>query len=210
MNYIYDILLNFQNEYFEFYDWNESDPIFHIKKTPIIRVCDSDFLNIKYNGVRFDNEFLDRIYNKTQMFKKYDVCTLPYVCIICCSNDALGVKLNKCGDVTFKSSLLLEELEEILEMNCSIKSINYSVTKVLDKNDFKTRKQVLQSKFIVKCLKNILNNKQYDKLKYLYYECFGIKENNVDTIYNSLLEETFKYNENYYKINDFLKLISQK
>ena len=25
MNFIYDILLNFNNEYYEFYDWNNDD-----------------------------------------------------------------------------------------------------------------------------------------------------------------------------------------
>ena len=31
MNYIYDILLNFKKEFFEFYEWNLNDDIIHIK-----------------------------------------------------------------------------------------------------------------------------------------------------------------------------------
>ena len=37
MKYIYDIVLNFNEEFFEFYDWNLNDEITHIKKIPIIK-----------------------------------------------------------------------------------------------------------------------------------------------------------------------------
>ena len=38
MTYIYDILLNFNEEYYEFYDWNKEDTIVHIKKIPIYKI----------------------------------------------------------------------------------------------------------------------------------------------------------------------------
>ena len=57
MNYIYDILANFNNIYYDFFDWNESDNIIHIKKVPIVRV-DSDFFNnVKFNDVLVDIRF---------------------------------------------------------------------------------------------------------------------------------------------------------
>ena len=34
MNYIYDILLNFKNKLYDFYDWNINDDITHIRKIP--------------------------------------------------------------------------------------------------------------------------------------------------------------------------------
>jgi len=32
MTYIYDILLNFKDDLYEFYDWNKTDNIIHIRK----------------------------------------------------------------------------------------------------------------------------------------------------------------------------------
>ena len=32
MDYIYDIVLNFQNNYYEFYEWKTSDKIINVKK----------------------------------------------------------------------------------------------------------------------------------------------------------------------------------
>ena len=32
MDYVYDIVLNFQKEYYEFYEWKSSDKIINIKK----------------------------------------------------------------------------------------------------------------------------------------------------------------------------------
>lgn len=212
MNYIYDILLNFQNEYYDFYNWNNDDKVCHIKKTPIIKVSDKVFLDIKYNSITFDSCFLDTIYNKTQVFKKYDICTLKYACIICSNKDAMGIKLSKNGCVVGKSSLLLEECDEVLEItsNNVTRDVHYLVNSNLEKNDFKTRAQILQSKFIIKSLTNMFKNKEYDKLKYLYYECFSIKNNNINNVFNSLLKEVSKYSDNYYRINDFLKIINQK
>ena len=35
MNYIYDVVLNFQDELIEFYEWSSEDTIDHIKRIPI-------------------------------------------------------------------------------------------------------------------------------------------------------------------------------
>ena len=51
MNYIYDILLNFQNEYYDFFEWNTNDQITHIKKIPIIKVS-----NEGGNYYEYDND----------------------------------------------------------------------------------------------------------------------------------------------------------
>ena len=32
MDYIYDIVLNFQNDYYDFYEWKQSNKIINVKK----------------------------------------------------------------------------------------------------------------------------------------------------------------------------------
>ena len=38
MNYIYDIVLNFNKEYYSFYEWNRKDNIINVKKIPLFLV----------------------------------------------------------------------------------------------------------------------------------------------------------------------------
>ena len=48
MNYIYDIVLNFQENYYQFFEWSRKDKIKNISKIPVYRVTDEDLLKLKY------------------------------------------------------------------------------------------------------------------------------------------------------------------
>ena len=64
MNYIYDILINFNENLYDFYDWNLNDQIDHIRKIPVFKT-DSEFLyNLKKNDIILNKDFLNKIYNK--------------------------------------------------------------------------------------------------------------------------------------------------
>lgn len=212
MNYIYDILLNFQNEYYEFFDWNIIDKITHIKKIPVIKISDNDFINIKYSNIKFDDTFLKKIYQKTQTYKKYEILKNEFMCLFCNNYETIGVKINKKGKILKKSSLLLNESDEILrKMNNKDKEkIEYTIIMKSSNKYLKTRKQQKQSKKMIEKIYNIFNKKEYDKLNYLYYECFGIYEKNIDNVLIKILEEIKKCNDNYYKINNFFNIINQK
>ena len=58
MNYIYDVLLNFQKEYYDFFDWNQNDNLYHMRKVPIIKVTNLNLKEIKNNIIKFDNNLL--------------------------------------------------------------------------------------------------------------------------------------------------------
>ena len=47
MDYIYDIVLNFQNNYYEFYEWKTTDKIINVKKILVYLVSNQDYLNLK-------------------------------------------------------------------------------------------------------------------------------------------------------------------
>ena len=54
MNYIYNIALNFQKNFVDFFEWNLNDNIIYINKIPIFKVSNYDFNNIKNMYVQFD------------------------------------------------------------------------------------------------------------------------------------------------------------
>ena len=68
MYYYYDILLNFtenDGELFEFYEWEENDNIEFIKKIPLFKVSTSNLKILLKYQVKFAEEILEQIKNKT-------------------------------------------------------------------------------------------------------------------------------------------------
>ena len=211
MSYIYDILLNFQKNYYDFFEWNSTDEIIHIRKMPVFRVNNLDYKKIKNSIVKFESEFLDKIYNRTEKFKNINISFLNYVFLISNGKEAMGIKLNKDGFITHKSSLLLDEEEDIAETaeDLEIYKLNYKFIKS-ENSCLHTRNERENIANASNKLFALYSHKEDEKLKFLYLECFGKNESDVDKIYKVLASEIKNNNKNTSKIIDFFKLISQK
>lgn len=207
MTYTYDILANFNENYYDFYDWNNMDEIIHIKRLPIIKV-DRVFLNnIKHNEVIVEKDLLEKIYKKTELFKINKKNTYNHICALCDGTKAIIVKFEPTGKVSGRSSLLIDEENEIIDISETLQTIDYKLKQNKNKkiDNFKTRKEIEISKYIQNELKNIDD----EKLKYLYFDCFDEKETDTKIILKKLMNEIKNNFENIYmKIYDFLKLAS--
>lgn len=206
MNYTYDILANFNAEYYDFYDWNDMDEIVHIKRLPIIKVDRTFLNNIKRNDVVVEKELLEKIYKKTELFKSKQK-SYNYICALCDGTKAIIVKFETNGKVSGRSSLLIDEENEIIDISETMEISNYKIktNKSKKTDNFKTRKEIEINNYILKELDNIDD----EKLKYLYFDCFDKKEENTTLILNKILNEIKTNFENVYqKIYDFLKLAS--
>ena len=64
MNYIYDILLNFNNQAYDIFEWNKEDKITHIRKIPLIKIKYEDLYNLLNKKIKFSEDFLTKIYQK--------------------------------------------------------------------------------------------------------------------------------------------------
>ena len=52
MHYYYDVLANLDTTLWEFYEWEQTDPIISIKKLPLVRVSENDIITfMKYQVV---------------------------------------------------------------------------------------------------------------------------------------------------------------
>lgn len=211
MNYIYDVLLNFQKDFYDFYEWNQDDEIIHIRKIPLFYINNKDYYTIKNSTVSFNKEFCSKIHNRTEKFKKINVTLLNYVFLISNGKETMALKLGKNGIVTHKSSLLLDENEEISEMAEDLKLYNleYKVIKLNDES-INTRYEKENILDISNKLKFLYNHKEDDKLKFLYLECFGTKEDDVNKAFNILQKEIRINNKSTLKMVDFFKLLNQK
>ena len=191
MDYIYDIVLNFHENYYEFYEWKSSDKIINIKRIPIYRVNTEDYLNIKNNDVSIEISSLPK---PNKMF------------LITNGAEIIGIIINKNGKVIKKSSLILEESDDILQDKDLIKKVKlkYKINKI-NKNYHISRISQEKKIYIDKYLKNIDKFKDEYLLKYIYYEIYNKEENNLDKIYNNLYE---LYKENKNKLYDALKRVN--
>ena len=173
MEYIYDIVLNFQDNYYDFYEWQKKDKIINIKKIPIYKINNKDYLNIKNNKVTINKESLPKTNN---MF------------LLTSGIEIIAILINNKGKILKKSSLIFEESDDILEDKDKIKAINIKY-KIDKKNPTNINSRIEQEKikFINKFFKNIDKRKDEYLLKYLYYEIYN-KEEDIDIIYNILLD----------------------
>ena len=207
MNYIYDILLNFQDELFDFYDWNNSDNILHIRKIPIIKISEKNLYNIKNNKVMFDEKFLNNIKNRTEIFTSRQIKSLEYAFILSDGLYVLGILVQ--GQKVKKSKMLIDEEIEALDLceRSSIQNINYKILRKEYQNDLKTREHIMMEKFIKRQIDKISVENDIEKLKYIYFECFNKKETNKNKIILKINSDIESNNDNLLKLYKFFKLI---
>ncbi len=183
MNYIYDIVLNFNKEYFYFYEWNKKDNIVNIKKIPLFVVDNNTFNMMKYDKVVVDSSFTELIKDKTYTYSKNKIGS---ACLISNGKEVIGILFDNNGNLIKRSSLLIDEEEEVLDeiVNDDIYNINIVSSKKVKREDInrtEREKKLFLNKYI-KRENNIIN------LKYLYYDYFEREEDDISLIKKKLLD----------------------
>lgn len=209
MNYIYDILLNFTDtdRLIEFYEWNEYDCFEHIKRMPLYRISSKQMEEVCTNKIIIDKSFLNEIKGQTISYKnKKDI---KYGLLITDSNKAIALEFNSKGMIISKSSLLLDEEEDIISESYNINSITlpYTIVEPYQLDYFLTRDEDFKKHYLLKELEYIDKNKDYDKLNYLYEELFGkdnLKyEERLHTLINSIKNN---YNNKHNELYEIVRL----
>ena len=206
MNYIFDIYINFNKELYDFYEWNDDDKIEFFVKIPIFRIEEEIINNFIYHCIKVDNNFLRKIYNKSQKYSNKTVVNNEYSCILSSNNKCIAISFNDEGYINSRSYLSLEEESEILEFS---KFLKYSIInyKIIKKNSFKnnylTRKENSNIKILNNYLNELIGNKNYEELEYIYYEIYDKKEENYNIIKLKLFNAI---NNSESKRDKFLKL----
>ena len=204
MNYVYDVLLNFNKEMYEFYDWNLDDYISHIRKILVFRVDNKTMRDLVNNSIVVDSDFLIKISNRTEMFTKQNVKIINYAALFTNGSFVIGIKFDKNGEIIGRSKLLIDEELDILDSALDMNEYNLKYNLIVDNKNvsFKTRKEILIEKYILKKLNEVENNKEM--LKYLYYECFNEKNNDFRKMLLKLNKSLTNNWDNFYnKVYNF-------
>ncbi len=174
MDYIYDIVLNFHSNYYDFYEWKKDDKIINVNKIPIYKISSKDYLNLKNNCVTIEKSTLSK---ESKMF------------LVTNGIEVMGLLIDNSGKILKRSSLIFEESDDILEDKESIKfiDIKYQINKSKNVN-YESRVNKEKRKYIESYLKRIDLNKDEYLLKYLYYDIYNQEEENINKIYKKLIE----------------------
>lgn len=212
MNYIYDILINFQLELYDVYDWNKNDDILHLRKIPMFRLNTKTLKELCDYNIQISSDFLTKIFNRTELFQRNRVSHLEYCFLATDLNEVIGFKLDKLGHIIGYSKLLIEEEAEVLEyaQGLSEYQITYELLEKREIIPFRTREELKIKKFILNELQQMVKKQEGDKLIYLYLECFGEVQDveKIETVIFEKLEQN--WDKIYLKLYQFLKMTTSK
>lgn len=189
MNNIYDILLNFnKHNFYCFFEWSSDDKISHIKKIPVCKISDDNMKLLLGNHVKIDNFFLEKIYNKTEVYTSKRVNFIPYSCIFSNNETCIAVNFNKNGEEISRSDLIIDEKDEVLELafGMEIFDISFKIVDNITASNFITRYESNNIETIKSELKKAFDSNDVAKLRYIYYELYGVYEFDKNKIYNQI------------------------
>ena len=212
MIYIYDIILNFNSVFYEFYEWDSKDNLTFIRKIPLVKV-DTNFINdILTKKVVIDDPIVLEITNKCEITSCKKANKIKYACLFTDSLKVIGVILNDKKQIIKVSDLLLDEANDVINISkrTNIRSITYNILENKNNEFFLKKKEIKIKNYLQDEIQNIQNKKDFSKLSYLYFEYFNkIPDNNCD-ISKELLN-SFKNNltTKHIELYELLKLIHQ-
>ena len=153
-------------------------------------------------------------YIKSQKFiqvKKTNI--IDYACLFTDNYKVLGVEFNKEGKSLFKSFLLIDEEDEILDISneLSRKIISYKVIKKLKRSNFLTREEEFRRNYLLRELKYAYRKNMYEKINYLYEEVYPKNNKTVEEKYNKLINDIDNnFSSIHNELYKILKLIQSK
>ena len=207
MNYIFDITLNLNDVYYDFFEWNKNDTFIHVRKIPIFKINNLDFCNIFNNNVVLEKDFFIKIKEKTEIYGKKN--KTDSLCLFYAHDNIFAVSFNEEGLSKKISSLAVDDELDILESTkLKTKEIKYKI--INDRKKMKqTRYEIKNKIFLQKQINSLNIDKDSDKIKYLYFEYFNQfnddTENALETLKNKLNDE--QINDN---LSHFFKLSSSQ
>lgn len=210
MVYIYDLILNWcRDRKYEFFEWKENDEIEYIKKIPVFKV--RNFNDLFNNDIRIGKDFLDKVFNKTEVYGNKKIEKVEYACVFCDDelSKAFAIEFNDEGENLFKSIVYLYDLEDVFILGKRLELLDLDfvvVDKREEKDIYLTREEVKKKKLLVSEINDSYNRNDIDKLKYFYYEIFGKEIDDINVIYNNLInslnnEFNYKHNVIYEVVN---------
>lgn len=204
MVYVYDILLNFNKDLIEYFEWEDSDNIKYAKKITLFKITRKAMRDILTKEIEFNDNFI----KKTLKYELDGFTSKTSYTLFTDETLVVGVTI-KNNRIDLVSRLLVDEEQEVIEIAEQIDyaNIDYKILKDKVKDSFVlTRKEKLIKTMLYEEIKKLYKEKKFEKLKYLYYEYTGNENRNIKHIYNYLIDSLCDLNYNHKRLIDILEL----
>lgn len=205
MQYIYDIVLNFNYLYYDFYEWKKSDKVVNVKKIPAFRVNSSFIHDFKYNDIVVNKDFVNSICDLATFYKNN---FYKYICLFTDGNESIGVMFNKEGKLIKRSSLMLSEEDEVNDELSffDVSDISYIVNSF---NDVLMISRIDKEKreYLYKYISKLDIKDDCSVLKYIYYDFFEEECENIEVGKEELLKAIYIDDNN--KLYDVVKMFKE-
>lgn len=210
MNYIYDVVLNFNyyNDVYDFYEWKKEDELSYVEKIPVFVVNTFQMEEILFSRIRISNELLNSISNKTIL----ENGILDYSFLVTNREKVIGLRFNNNGEVIEISNLLLDEEEAVIEevSDFDISILDYVILDKYNNNLFLTRYDKYIRKYLLDEISNLYRCKNYDEISYLYYEIYN-DNCSIQNKYKLLIDGINNNYKSYYsKLYEIIELSKEK
>lgn len=196
MIYVYDIVLNWMDDegVYEFFEWDLNDDLEHIKKIPMFKVSSSNLKLMFDYKFSIKPEFIKEIENMTEIYLKNKVECIKFAALFTDGLRTIAIEFNDDGDAIYRSRMLLDEEQDTLILSNKLLEceIDINALEKINNNQFTTRLEQKMQKLLKKEIEDSYKNKKIDKLKYLYYECFGKDQDDIDFIHDELIKNIKK------------------
>ena len=204
MNYYYDIVLDFQENNYHFYDIEKTDSFEYIKKIPVVQINNKTFKDIINYNIKVDLSFLKKIFNKTIT----DNGSLEYVCLFADKNNSIACEFNEEGYIIFRSILPIDDELNIIDTiyTVDLTNLKYEKLNILNNNNILKKEEYIKHIIDVE-INKLYKDNNLSKLQFLYLEWFDKKEENIDIIVKRMktkLEKTIGEKEE--KILNIIKM----
>lgn len=207
MKNTYDILVNFKEQAYEFYEWDKSDDIKHVKSIPTFRVSNDCLLDFDNCNLSVSKELLKKIKDKTEIFSNGMIVIESYACVLFCDFKAMAFTFSEDGNLIGKSNLLFDESDDVISSCKGLEEtkIDYNVISISKVNNDCTRKERKTIASLLNYLDKIHARKNDYEIKYMYFECFDKVSNDDESAYAEIINQI--KNANFLVIEKLLSLI---
>ena len=205
MNYIYDIILNFNEEFYDFYEWKNNDNVINVRKIPVLKVDENTYVSLRNNKVQVSMETIDSLKKNFSLYNEKIEGNI--ICLITNGMSAFGVMFNNNGYLIKRSSMLFDEEEEVIDESENIKEVKIEFIKNEKQKSNNISRIVKEKQKFIKDYISSLDDEL--TLKYIYYDYFE-KEEDKNNIKEILLSEiNNKWNSKLSKLYDLTKLLNK-
>ncbi len=205
MNYIYDIILNFNEEFYDFYEWKSNDNVINVRKIPVLKVDENTYVSLRNNKIQVSMETIDSLKKNFSLYNEKIEGNI--ICLITNGMSAFGVMFNNNGYLIKRSGMLFDEEEEVIDESENIKEVKIDFIKNEKQKSNNISRIVKEKQKFIKDYISSLDDEL--TLKYIYYDYFE-KEENKNNIKEILLSEiNSEWNSKLSKLYDLTKLLNK-